>query len=117
MIFRWVLVRVDSSEWASLTPRSLWEQLRGELRSYYGWELPSTAASAGGCPDEYLGSLRLLKCSLLRSICLKTGLQLLHREYALDNRARAPFTEDDILQVGASRWALPFGWSIGRANQ
>ncbi|XP_050028808.1 clustered mitochondria protein homolog isoform X1 [Dermacentor andersoni] len=89
----------DSSEWASLTPRSLWEQLRGELRSYYGWELPSTAASAGGCPDEYLGSLRLLKCSLLRSICLKTGLQLLHREYALDNRARAPFTEDDILQV------------------
>lgn len=89
----------DTSEWASLTPRSLWEQLRGELRSYYGWELPSTAVSVGACPDEFLESLRLHKCSLLRSICLKTGLQLLHREYTLEHRSRAPFTEDDILQV------------------
>ncbi|XP_075746494.1 clustered mitochondria protein homolog [Rhipicephalus microplus] len=89
----------DTSEWASLTPRSLWEQLRGELRSYYGWELPSTAASVGACPDEYLEGLRLHKCSLLRSICLKMGLQLLHREYSLEHRSRAPFTEDDILQV------------------
>ncbi|XP_077511664.1 clustered mitochondria protein homolog isoform X2 [Amblyomma americanum] len=89
----------DTSEWASLTPRSLWEQLRGELRSYYCWELPPSAASAAACPDEYLDALRLHKCSLLRSICLKAGLQLLHREYALEHRSRAPFTEDDILQV------------------
>lgn len=89
----------DTNEWASLTSRSLWEQLRGELRSYYGWELPSTAASVGACPDEYLEGLRLHKCSLLRSICLKMGLQLLHREYSLEHRSRAPFTEDDILQV------------------
>lgn len=88
----------DASEWASLSPRSLWEQLRSELRSYYGWELPSPSSS-GGCPDEFLESLRLHKCSLLRSICLKVGLQLLHREYALDHRSRPPFTEDDILQV------------------
>ncbi|KAM7309520.1 clustered mitochondria protein homolog [Ixodes scapularis] len=89
----------DNTEWTTLSPRSLWEQLRGELHSYYGWEFPAGTHVSSGCPEDLLESLGVHKCVLLRSLCLKCGLQLLHREYALEQRTRAPFTEEDVVNV------------------
>ncbi|CAN8015169.1 unnamed protein product [Ixodes persulcatus] len=89
----------DNTEWTTLSPRSLWEQLRGELHSYYGWEFPAGTHVSSGCPEDFLESLGVHKCVLLRSLCLKGGLQLLHREYALEQRTRAPFTEEDVVNV------------------
>ncbi|XP_029826226.2 clustered mitochondria protein homolog [Ixodes scapularis] len=93
------LSMLDNTEWTTLSPRSLWEQLRGELHSYYGWEFPAGTHVLSGCLEDLLESLGVHKCVLLRSLCLKCGLQLLHREYALEQRTRAPFTEEDVVNV------------------
>jgi len=35
----------------------------------------------------------------VRAFCKATGIQLLLKEYSLDNRSRQPFSEDDILNI------------------
>ena len=39
------------------------------------------------------------KVPLLRNFCKKVGIQLQLREYLLDNRTKAPFTEEDVLNL------------------
>ncbi len=39
------------------------------------------------------------KVSLLRSFCKKLGVQIQLREYHLDSKSKAPFCEDDIINV------------------
>ncbi len=39
------------------------------------------------------------KVSLLRNFCKKVGIQLLLREYQLDSKAKAPFSEEDVLNL------------------
>lgn len=80
-------------EWAALQPRGLWAQLRAELRAYYDYELvPDGIESL----VEHYG---LQKISLLRSFCVKTGVQILLREYSFESKNRVPFFEDDIINV------------------
>ncbi|XP_020284197.1 clustered mitochondria protein homolog isoform X1 [Pseudomyrmex gracilis] len=81
-------------EWASLTPRSLWQQIKGDLKAYYDWETP--------CPeslDATIEHFHLQKISLLRGFCIKTGIQILLREYNFENKNRATFFEEDILNI------------------
>lgn len=83
-------------EWAALTPRSLWSQIRQELKAYYDYELLGPPdASIENVVEQY----GLQKISLLRSFCIKTGVQILLREYNFESRNRPPFFEDDILNV------------------
>jgi protein TIF31 len=49
--------------------------------------------------DSAIEKYGLQRVSLLRAICKTVGIQILHREYALDNKSRQPFFEDDILSV------------------
>lgn len=86
----------DSTEWTQLTPRSLWEQVKGEMESYYGWRPCEPQPTS---LEELCEPLGLQRVVLLRNFCRKTGLQLAHREYALDHRSRPPFNPEDILQV------------------
>lgn len=30
---------VDNNQWANLTPKSLWAQIKSEIKAYYDWEL------------------------------------------------------------------------------
>ncbi|XP_011307260.1 clustered mitochondria protein homolog [Fopius arisanus] len=81
-------------EWASLTPKSLWQQIKTDLKSYYDWETPFPESF-----DATIDHFELQKISLMRNFCVKTGIQILLREYNFDNKNRATFFEEDILNI------------------
>lgn len=87
------LVCVDSNEWANLTPKSLWAQLKSELKSYYDYELQTTDIEA--CVETH----GLQRVSLLRSFCIKTGLQIILRDYNFESKNKLIFFEEDILNI------------------
>uniref|UniRef100_A0ABD2XNR3 Clustered mitochondria protein homolog n=1 Tax=Trichogramma kaykai TaxID=54128 RepID=A0ABD2XNR3_9HYME len=82
------------NEWALLTPKSLWQQIRADLKAYYDWESPVSESI-----DVAIEFFNLQKITLLRAFCIKTGIQIMLREYVFDNRNRATFFEEDILNI------------------
>ncbi|XP_050428196.1 clustered mitochondria protein homolog isoform X2 [Adelges cooleyi] len=87
------LFTVDNKEWANLTRQTLWTQIRTELKSYYAWELVSETV------ESICEHYSIQKISLLRSFCLKTGTQILLREYSFDAKNRFTFFEEDIINM------------------
>ncbi|XP_066148360.1 clustered mitochondria protein homolog isoform X2 [Euwallacea fornicatus] len=83
----------DNNEWANLTGKYLWNQLKQELKAYYDYDLTLTDV------DAVIEVFGLQKVSLLRSFCLKTGIQILLRDYNLDSKNKLIFFEEDILNV------------------
>lgn len=83
----------DNNEWASLTGKLLWTQLKQELKAYYDYDLTS------GDVDGVLEAYGLQKVSLLRGFCIKTGVQILLRDYNLDSKNKLIFFEEDILNI------------------
>lgn len=81
-------------EWASLTPKALWQQIKADLKSYYDWDSPTPESL-----DATIEFFHLQKISLLRGFCVKTGIQILLREYNFENKNRASFFEEDILNI------------------
>jgi protein TIF31 len=81
-------------EWASLTSKSLWQQIKADLKSYYDWEVPMPESL-----DVTIEHFHLQKISLLRAFCIKAGIQILLREYNFENKNRATFFEEDILNI------------------
>ena len=59
------------SEWTSMSPKSLWKQIKEEAEAYFKFTLDSDNGIDNLC--EVYG---LQKVSLLRSICMKTGIQV-----------------------------------------
>merc|ERR1712079_345201 len=83
----------DSVEWASLTPKTLWAQIRQEAKSYFNWTLEQDNA------DGFVEMIKLTKLNLLRSFCQKTGVQVLLKEYQFDNKTVQTFSEEDIVNM------------------
>ncbi|XP_035227137.1 clustered mitochondria protein homolog isoform X1 [Stegodyphus dumicola] len=83
----------DNNEWALLSTKTFWNNMKNELLSYYAWELPCDSI------DAIIEHFSLQKISLMRSFCIKTGIQLLLREYNFDHKTKPTFTEDDILNI------------------
>lgn len=83
----------ETCEWALLNQKSLWSQIRKELKAYWDWDL--------GCEhiDAASETYKFHKLGLLRAFCLKVGIQILLREYNFDSRNKPTFNEDDILNV------------------
>lgn len=84
----------NANEWVSLTQKGLWQQIKKELKSYWDFDL--------GCDcnvDKIVEHYKLQKISLLRSFNLKTGLQMLLREYNFESKNKPTFNEDDIINV------------------
>lgn len=81
-------------EWASLTTKSLWQQIKADLKAYFDWECPTPESL-----DTTIDHFNLQKISLLRAFCVKTGIQILLREYNFENKNRATFFEEDILNI------------------
>lgn len=85
------------NEWAQLTQRSLWLQIKRELKQYWDWDL--------GCDniETVCEKFHIQKISLLRSFCVKVGLQITLREYSLEGRGatstKVAFFEEDIVNV------------------
>ncbi|GFS12676.1 clustered mitochondria protein homolog [Elysia marginata] len=84
---------IENTEWTSESPKSLWKKIIDEADDYYGYTLECD--SIEGALEQY-GCQRV---AMLRSICLKAGVQIQLREYALESKARPIFTEDDIVNV------------------
>ncbi|XP_050311602.1 clustered mitochondria protein homolog [Anthonomus grandis grandis] len=84
----------DNNEWANLTPKSLWNQLRQELKAYYDYDL-----SGANDVETVTECYNLQKVSLLRGFCLKSGVQILLRDYNLDSKNKLIFFEEDILNI------------------
>ncbi|XP_067010907.2 clustered mitochondria protein homolog [Anabrus simplex] len=87
------LLNSDSTEWANLTPKSLWSQLKSDLKSYFDWDVPCDSL------ENAIETFSLQKISLLRSFCIKTGVQILLREYSFENKNRVTFFEEDIINI------------------
>merc|ERR1719228_2539596 len=49
--------------------------------------------------DALTETLTISKVTLLRSFCIKAGIQLLLREYSFDNKQAQTFTEEDIINM------------------
>lgn len=79
--------------WAALTPEELWKSIAEETQKNFGFELKCVNS------EEAVLKYRIQRLSLLRAFCIKTGVQVLLREYDFKNRKRPTFTEDDIVNL------------------
>jgi len=83
----------DSVDWANLSPKSLWAQIKSECKAYYDWELTHDSMEA------FIEALQITKVIVLRSFSMKVGVQILLREYNFDNKTQQTFTDDDIVNM------------------
>ncbi|XP_045929094.1 clustered mitochondria protein homolog isoform X1 [Micropterus dolomieu] len=83
----------DNTAWASLTPSELWKSIASEAQSYYHFTLQCESV------DQVVEKYGLQKITLLREISVKTGIQILIKEYNFDSRHKPAFTEEDILNI------------------
>uniref|UniRef100_A0A8D3DXA1 Clustered mitochondria protein homolog n=1 Tax=Scophthalmus maximus TaxID=52904 RepID=A0A8D3DXA1_SCOMX len=80
----------DNTTWASLTPSELWKNIASESQR------PHLKCETNvGVVEKY----GLQKSTLLREISIKTGIQILIKEYNFDSRHKPAFTEEDILNI------------------
>uniref|UniRef100_A0A914UNE2 Clustered mitochondria protein homolog n=1 Tax=Plectus sambesii TaxID=2011161 RepID=A0A914UNE2_9BILA len=80
----------DSLDWAQLTPKLLWQQVAAEMDAYYGYSIDSEHC------DAFAERYNVQKISILRRFCLITGIQIVLKDYNLDNKTRASLGEEDI---------------------
>ncbi|XP_022058258.2 clustered mitochondria protein homolog isoform X2 [Acanthochromis polyacanthus] len=83
----------DNTAWASLTPSELWKNIASEAQSYYHFTIQCESV------DQVVEKYGLQKITLLREISIKTGIQILIKEYNFDSRHKPAFTEEDILNI------------------
>ena len=83
----------DITEWATLTPKSFLDKLKEDLQQHYSFTLK------GSSIEEVADIYKLNKITVLRSFCLKTGVQILLRDYKFDQEHNPTFSEDDILNI------------------
>ncbi|XP_008120855.2 clustered mitochondria protein homolog isoform X1 [Anolis carolinensis] len=83
----------DNTAWASMSPQELWKNICSEAKSYFDFDLQCESV------DQAVEVYSLQKITLLREISLKTGIQILLKEYNFDNRHKPTFTEEDILNI------------------
>lgn len=67
--------------------------MKSELKAYFDYDLQSNDI------ESSIEVYAVQKVSLLRSFCLKTGLQILLRDYNFDSKNKLIFYEEDILNV------------------
>ncbi|MBN3292822.1 CLU protein, partial [Polypterus senegalus] len=83
----------DNTAWTSLSPSDLWRNISSEAQSYFHFTLHSETV------DQAVEKYGLQKISLLREISLKTGIQILIKEFNFDGRHKPTFVEEDILNI------------------
>lgn len=79
--------------WATLTPEELWKLIVEETKTNFGFELNCKNS------EDALLKCHIHRISLLRSFCLRTGVQVILREYDFLSRKHPTFTEDDIMNL------------------
>ena len=95
-----------TNDFTEMSPKSLWKQIKEEADAYFRFDLNvETTGGATSPVDAVCENYNLQKVSLLRSVCMKTGIQLQLREYMMDpkyvssNPGIPVFGEEDIVNV------------------
>lgn len=90
------LLNSDSTEWATLTTKTLWHQIKVELKSYWDFELSGVDSM-----EEFCEKFAVHKLTVLRTFCMKTGVQILLREYQLElkQQHKLAFFEEDVVNI------------------
>uniref|UniRef100_A0A2I3H774 Clustered mitochondria protein homolog n=1 Tax=Nomascus leucogenys TaxID=61853 RepID=A0A2I3H774_NOMLE len=83
----------DNTAWAVMTPQELWKNICQEAKNYFDFDLECETV------DQAVETYGLQKITLLREISLKTGIQVLLKEYSFDSRHKPAFTEEDVLNI------------------
>ncbi|KFD53048.1 hypothetical protein M513_06164 [Trichuris suis] len=83
----------ESTEWARLSSKSLWQEICKDAQSYYAYNFKEDSIT------EFCEAHKVPKFSLLRSLCMAVGIQVKLRDYDLSVRCKAPFTADDIMNM------------------
>lgn len=83
----------DNTAWAVMTPQELWKNICQEAKNYFDFTLECDSV------DQAVETYGLQKITLLREISLKTGMQILLKEYSFDSRHKPAFTEEDVLNI------------------
>ncbi|XP_058531458.1 clustered mitochondria protein homolog isoform X2 [Ochotona princeps] len=83
----------DNTAWAVMTPQALWKNICQEAKNYFDFSLECETV------DQAVETYGLQKITLLREISLKTGIQILLKEYSFDSRHKPAFTEEDVLNI------------------
>ncbi|KAM9329599.1 clustered mitochondria protein homolog [Gastrophryne carolinensis] len=83
----------DSNAWASMTPNDLWKQIQKNTKDSFDFTLSCDSV------EQLVEKFSLQKLTLLREFCMKTGVQVLLREYNFESRHKPAFTEEDILNM------------------
>lgn len=76
-----------------MTPQELWKNICQEAKNYFDFSLECETV------DQAVETYGLQKITLLREISLKTGIQILLKEYSFDSRHKPAFTEEDVLNI------------------
>ena len=94
------------NDFTEMSPKTLWKQIKDEADCYFRFNLNlETATGTTANVDAVCENYNLQKICLLRSICMKTGIQLQLREYIMDakhclaNPGVPVFGEEDIVNV------------------
>ncbi|KAM8960689.1 clustered mitochondria protein homolog [Pelodytes ibericus] len=83
----------DSTAWTTMTPADLWKQILQKSKESFDFTLPCDSV------EQLVEKFNLQKVSLLREFCVKTGVQILLREYNFESRHKPALTEEDILNM------------------
>ncbi|KAK2505355.1 hypothetical protein MC885_011851 [Smutsia gigantea] len=90
----WFKSWLDGSGWGGFRPWS-----SGWGRGGYCSARSHLPFSPSETVDQAVESYGLQKITLLREISLKTGIQVLLKEYSFDSRHKPAFTEEDVLNI------------------
>ncbi|CAF3555097.1 unnamed protein product [Adineta steineri] len=94
------LLRNESLDFLSLTSKTCWLQLTNEAKIKYNFDL--------NCDDieNFIEKYNVRRTCILRSFCVKTGIQLSMREYQFDLTNKSTrttnnecFNEEDIINI------------------
>ncbi|XP_075686934.1 clustered mitochondria protein homolog isoform X2 [Rhinoderma darwinii] len=83
----------DSTAWTSMTPADLWKQIQQNAKDSFDFTLSCDSV------EQLVEKFTLQKVTLLREFCIKTGVQVLLREYNFESRHKPALTEEDILNM------------------
>jgi protein TIF31 len=90
-------VSTDPLDWLTMSPKSLWKQIKDEAFSYFHFEMNVDTI------DGVTEAFGLQKVSILRTFCVKTGVQVIWERLFTNVDTRntvAPSYVESTLELG-----------------